>query len=93
MNESVANNPEAEIEPAFLPHPAMDRMLDALVALSAELWAERDRRRVLEQVLARRGLLEAADIEGYRGSDTDEQQRKQERDAYVRRVLGSFSKL
>jgi hypothetical protein len=86
-------DPEAGPEPSFLPHPAMDRMLDALVALSAELWAERDRRRVLEQVLARRGLLEAAEIEAFRQSDSEQVAREQDRDAYVRRVFGALKTL
>lgn len=93
MKESAVSTPETDAEPSFLPHPAMDRMLDALVALTAELWAERERRSVLERVLARRGLLEEADIEAYRGTESDEQKRKQDRDAYVRRVWGALGKL
>lgn len=93
MKQSGIPNPETGVEPAFLPHPVMDRMLDALVALSAELWAERDRRTVLERVLARRGLLEEAEIEGYRGTQLEEERRKRERDAFVRRVFGSLGKL
>jgi hypothetical protein len=93
MKESAVSNPETGVEPSFLPHPVMDRMLDALVALSAELWAERERRTVLERVLARRGLLEEAEIEAYRGTQGEEELRERERNAYVRRVFGSLGKL
>jgi hypothetical protein len=93
MSGPAVPDPEAGPEPSFLPHPAMDRMLDALVALSAELWAERDRRRVLEQVLARRGLLDAAEIEAFRQSDSEAAAREQDRDAYVRRVFGALKTL
>lgn len=93
MTEPTAPGSASDAEPAFLPHPAMDRMLDALVALSAELWAERERRATLEQVLARRGLLDAAEIEGFRGTPADDAQRKRDRDAYVRRVFGSMGQL
>jgi len=77
-------------EPAFLPHPTMDRMLDALVAISAELSAERERRQVLEQVLAAHGALKPNEIEQYRPSADELAQRKRERDAYVRRIFGSL---
>ncbi len=93
MKESAVSNPEAGAEPSFLPHPVMDRMLDALVALSAELWAERERRTVLERLLARRGLLEQAEIEDYRGTDDEERRRRRDRDAYVRRIFGSLGTL
>lgn len=92
---TVSNAPAStsEVESSFLPHPAMDRMLDALVALSAELWAERERRATLEQVLARRGLLAEAEIESLRFSASEQEQRKRDRDAYVRRVFGSIGQL
>jgi hypothetical protein len=93
MTGTAVPDPEAGPEPSFLPHPAMDHMLDALVALSAELWAERDRRRVLEQVLARRGLLDAAELEAFRQSDSEQAAREQDRDAYVRRVFGALKTL
>jgi hypothetical protein len=83
----------SDVESSFLPHPAMDRMLDALVALSAELWAERERRAALEQVLARRGLLADTEIESRRCSESEQEQRKRDRDAYVRRVFGSMGQL
>jgi len=93
MSGPAVPDPEAGPEPNFLPHPAMDRMLDALVALSAELWAERDRRRVLEQVLARHGLLDAAEIEAFRHEGSAATERDADRDAYVRRVFGALKTL
>lgn len=93
MTETAASNPETGIEPSFLPHPVMDRLLDALVALSAELWAERERRTVLERVLARRGLLEEAEIETHRGTQSENERLERERDEYVRRIFGSLGRL
>jgi hypothetical protein len=93
MSETAATGPGEEFEPSFLPHPAMDRMLDAIVALSAELCAERERRAVLERVLARRGLLDDQEIEAYRATDAEVEQRRRDRDEYVRRIFGSLGKL
>lgn len=93
MKEAAESDPESGVEPSFLPHPVMDRMLDALVALSAELWAERERRTVLERVLARRGLLEEAEIEMHRGTQSENERLERERDEYVRRIFGALARL
>jgi hypothetical protein len=93
MTEPTAPASDTDVEPSFLPNPVMDRMLDTLVALSAELWAERERRTVLEQVLARRGLLAETEIESHRCTDQEVEQRKRDRDAYVRRLFGSLGQL
>lgn len=90
MSEKSNVTPTPPGEPSFLPHPVMDRMLDALVALSAELCAERERRQVLESVLAKRGLLEAAELEQYVPPADEVAARKSARDAYVRRIFGSL---
>ena len=44
-------------EPHFLPHPLMDRLLEAVIVLGGELWIERDRRRALESLLESKGML------------------------------------
>jgi len=93
MTDPNAPVAPASTEPAFLPHPAMDRMLDAIVALGAELTAERERRQVLERVLANRGLLDAQAIEEYRPSEAEMAQRTRDRDALVQRIFGSFNEL
>lgn len=79
-------------EPHFLPHPVMDQLIDVVLALGAELWVERDRRRIAEKLLAEKGLLNPADIEAYRDSPEERAARQQERDAFVRRVYGALNR-
>jgi hypothetical protein len=85
--------PELGDEPVFLPHPTLDRLIDVVLALGAELWAERDRRRILEAVLAERGALPAEAIEQYRCSEPQEKARSLERDQFVRRVFSSLTQM
>ena len=72
-------------EPQFLPHPLMDRLLEAVIVLGGELWIERDRRRALESLLQAKGIVAPEEIENH--SDPDADARKQELTALVTRLL------
>ena len=72
-------------EPHFLPHPVMDRLLEAVIVLGGELWIERDRRRALESLLRSKGLVTPEEIETH--SETDSEGRKEELAALVNRLL------
>jgi hypothetical protein len=93
MSQSEDHAAGSAQEPAFLPHPLLDRLLDVTVALAAELYAERDRRETLERVLAARGLLDADAIETYLPDEAERETRKQQRDAFVRRIFESLKTL
>lgn len=80
-----AGLPEPGEEPHFLPHPLMDRLLEAVIVLGGELWIERDRRRALESLLQEKGLVTPEEIETH--SETDSQSRQQELTALVTRLL------
>lgn len=81
-----------DVEPHFLPHPVMDQLIDVVLALGAELWVERDRRRIAEKLLAEKGILNPADLETYRETPEERAERAKERDAYVRRLYGAFNR-
>ena len=79
-------------EPAFLPNPVLDRLLESVMVLSAELWVERDRRRVLEQLLSERGILSAEDIENHAPTAEENAERARLRSQLTHRVLGPLAK-
>ena len=79
-------------EPAFLPQPLLDRLLESVMVLSAELWVERDRRRILEQLLAQRGIVSPEDIESYTPGADEEAERARQRSQLTHRVLGPLAK-
>ena len=72
-------------EPNFLPHPVMDRLLEAVIVLGGELWIERDRRRALESLLHSKGLVTPEEIETH--SEADSEGRRQDLAALVTRLL------
>ena len=80
-------------EPAFLPDPLIDQLLQTVIALSAELWIERDRRMTLESVLVERGILPADAVEDYRHTDAEHAARRAARIALVERTLGGLKDL
>lgn len=68
----------------------LDNILDALLELSASVWAYRDRVIVLETVLAERGIEVSEAIEAHLPNATELQYRAEARDKFVQRVFGSF---
>lgn len=78
-------------EPHFLPHPVMDRLLEAVIVLGGELWIERDRRRALESLLHSKGVVTPEEIESH--SDADAEGRKEELTALVTRLLDPLRRM
>ena len=76
-------------EPHFLPHPVMDRLLEAIIVLGGELWIERDRRRALEALLHAKGLVTPEEIETHSDADT----RKEELASLVTRLLDPLRRI
>ncbi len=75
-------------EPVFVGDPVVDRLLETVVALTGEVWIERDRRAVLESMLAAKGIVSADEIEQHTLSDAERASREQELSDLVARVLG-----
>lgn len=92
VNSPIDMPPESD-EPAFLPHPLMDRLVDVALSLGAELYAERDRRRTLEAILVKQGIIEADAIERHRFNAAEQSSRDTDRVAYVQRLYGALNKL
>ena len=62
--------PLADEYPVYLPDPVVDAAMRMIVELSAQLWVERERRMVTEQLLESRGLLSREDIESFKADPT-----------------------
>ena len=69
-------------EVVFLGNPTLDNMMTTLVALCSEIWADRRRARVVEKLLAEKGITREM-IEGYMPSAEDEAEWKEERDRFI----------
>ncbi|MFK7954597.1 MAG: hypothetical protein AB8B96_00750 [Lysobacterales bacterium] len=80
-------------EPAFLPHPLMDAMLESIIALGGELWIERDRRRTLEALMESKGLLTSSEIEHFELSEQHIKDRDDALTDLTRRVFDPLKKI
>ncbi len=85
--------PAAGAEPAFLPHPLMDAMLEAVIALGGELWIERDRRMTMEALLASKGQLDPEEIEQFELSAEQRESRDEALADLTRRVFDPLKKI
>ncbi|MCC6172262.1 MAG: hypothetical protein IT481_09570 [Gammaproteobacteria bacterium] len=79
-------------EPAFFDDPAIDNLIAVTLELGAELWAQRERTRVIEALLAHKGVVTPELIEQYQPSEAEAARSRAERDAFVSRVYGAFAR-
>ena len=71
---------------ALLGGPVLDNLVETVIALSAEVWADRRRARVVEKLLEEKGIT-AEMIESYRPSAEDEAAWEADRDRFIRATL------
>ena len=68
-------------EPAFFDNPAIDNLIAVTMELGAELWVQRERMRIIEKILAEKGVVTAELIEQYTPSAEESAAVRAERDA------------
>ena len=79
-------------EPAFFDNPAIDNLIAVTLELGAELWVQRERMRVVESLLAQKGMVTPELIEPYQPSEAEAAKSRAEREAFVARVYGAFAR-
>ena len=70
----------------FLGNPLLDNLMSTVIAMGAEIWSTRRRMKVLETLLAEKGVTEAM-IEGYVPPEAQVAEWNADRDAFVKRVF------
>lgn len=78
--------------PAFFDHPAIDHLIAVTLELGAELWVQRERMRLMERLLAEKGLVTAQDIAAYQATPEETAELQAERDALVQRLYGILTR-
>jgi hypothetical protein len=71
----------------FLGNPALDNVVSCLIAMNAEMWATKRRMKVLEALLAKKGVTQAM-IEGYVPSAAEAAEWERERDRFIDLAMG-----
>ena len=79
-------------EPAFFDNPAIDNLIAVTMELGAEWWVQRERMRIIERILAEKGVVTAELIEQYTPSVEETAAVRAERDAFVQRLFGAFAR-
>lgn len=85
--------PLADEYPVYLPDPVVDAAMRMIVELSAQLWVERERRMVTEQLLESRGLLSREDIESFKADPTQVAEIKAERARFLEDVFKELKRI
>ena len=76
----------------FLGNPHIDNLMSVVIALGAEIWADRQRMKVVERLLETEGKATAAMIEAYVPTDAEKEAWEAERMEMVERVYSVLSR-
>ena len=71
----------------FLGNPALDNVMSCIIAMSAEMWATKRRMKVLESLLAKKGVTPEM-IEGYVPTAEEAAAWEKERDRFISLAMG-----
>ncbi|TXS91973.1 hypothetical protein FV139_14705 [Parahaliea maris] len=74
-------------EAMFLGNPVLDNVVNCLVALGSEVWACKRRTKVLEAVLAKKGISQE-EIERYQPSAAEVEAWEEDRDRFLALAMG-----
>lgn len=80
-----------EDRPQYFDDPAVDRLLQMLLELAAELWAVKDWQFVVNRLLEERGVLTLDDVRFYQPSEADQVVLAAEREKFVHRFIKHIS--
>ncbi len=84
--------PASQRMPVYFDNVAIDNLISVVLELGAATWVNRDRLRIVEKLLSEKGVVTSEMIEKYVPTDEEREATKAERDAFVNRLYGAFSK-
>ena len=70
--------------------PAVDTLLSVVLSLGAEVYALRDRMRIIEKMLEAKGAISRADIEAYKPTPEEGEEIRKDNDAFMARLFRVF---
>jgi len=68
----------------------MDILLAIVVSLGNEVYALRDRLRIIEKMLEAKGTISRADVEAYKPTPEEEEEIRKDNDAFMARLFRVF---
>ena len=79
--------------PVYFKDPVQDAMMNMILELSAQLWMSIDRMHALEDLLARQGVVSAADLDGYQPGAERAAALKARRERFTHDILRDLKRL
>ena len=79
--------------PVYFENPMIDALVSVTMELGAAQWVQQERLRIMEKLLTDKGVVTTDMIEKYVPSEDERLATKKNRDAYIGRLYGAFSKL
>jgi hypothetical protein len=76
----------------FLGNPHIDNLMSIVIALGAEVWADRQRAKIIEHLLSTKGKVTTEMIEQYVPTDEQRAAWAKERDAMAKRVYAVMAR-
>jgi hypothetical protein len=76
--------------PSQFDDPAIDTLLGIVLSLGGEVYALRDRMRVIEKLLEAKGAISRADIEAYKPTPEEEEEIRKDNDEFMARLFRVF---
>jgi hypothetical protein len=76
----------------FLGNPHVDNLVSIVIAMGAEIWADRQRSRIIEHLLSTKGKVTTEMIEQYVPTDEQKTAWAAERDAMAKRMYGVMAR-
>jgi hypothetical protein len=70
--------------------PAIDTLLGIALSMGAEVYALRDRMRIIEMMLETKGTISRAEIEAYKPAPEEEEEIRKDNDAFMARLFRIF---
>ncbi len=89
-DELKLERPHKLPRPVYLDDARLDKIMGAVLEMAAQLYVLHDRQRALEAVLKQHGIEVEAEISRFEPSPEWLAARKQERDAFIERLLHDF---
>lgn len=74
----------------FLGNPALDNVVSCIIAMSAEMWATKRRMKVIESLLAKKGVTQQM-IESYVPTAAETAEWEKERDRFISLAMGPLA--
>jgi hypothetical protein len=75
----------------FMGNPMIDDMMTAIISLSSDLWAVKRRQKVMESLLAEKGITTEM-VENYMPTEAERAEWQSERDTFIRRTFSHMAR-